>query len=96
MNRARKFLERVAGSFDLPADIVAGLPKMELTGFVEFSLEPHKGLLEYAENEIILESSIGRICIKGDHLTIKLMNRERITVAGNLTAIERLDGEGNA
>lgn len=96
MNRAKKLLAKAAGSLDLPADIVAGFPKMELTGFMEFSLEPHKGLLEYADHEIILDSSVGQICVKGERLTIKLMNRERITVTGNLTAVERLGGESNA
>lgn len=96
MNRAKKLLVRAANKLELPADIVAGLPKMELTGFTEFSLEPHKGLLEYADHEIILDSSAGHICVRGSGLTIKLMNRARITVAGRLTAVELLGGDGHA
>ena len=46
MNKAKKLLSDAAQRLELPADIAAGLPKMELTGTVEFSLEPHRGLLE--------------------------------------------------
>lgn len=47
MNRARKLLSSTAAFLELPADVLAGIPKMELIGFQEFSIEPHKGLLEY-------------------------------------------------
>lgn len=93
MNRAKKLLAGAAGKLDLPADIVAGLPKMELTGFVEFSLEPHRGLLEYADQEILLDSSVGRILVRGENLSIRLMNRARITVAGDLRSVELLEGQ---
>lgn len=96
MNRAKKLLTGAAGKLDLPADIVAGLPRMELTGFEEFSLEPHKGLLEYADREIILDSSVGQILVRGENLSIKLMNRARITVTGHLAAVELLGGDGHA
>lgn len=96
MNRVRKLLAGAAGKLDLPADIVAGLPKMELVGFTEFSLEPHKGLLEYADHEILLDSAAGQICVKGQNLTIKLMNQVRITVAGTIWSVELAEGDHHA
>ncbi len=92
MNRVRKLLAGAAGKLDLPADIVAGLPKMELVGFMEFSLEPYKELLEYADHEILLDSTAGQIRIKGQNLTIKLMNQARITVTGTLWSVELVEG----
>ena len=54
MNRARKLLVDAAGYLELPADILAGVPKMELTGFQEFSIESHKGLVEYKKSKLAL------------------------------------------
>lgn len=87
MNKARKFLANTAGRLELPADVLAGIPKMELTGFREFSVEPHKGLLEYEKDEITIETGIGRICLSGNDLTIKLMNSSRITIFGWLNSV---------
>ncbi len=87
MNRARKFLMDAAGHLDLPADILAAVPRMEVTGFREFSIEPHKGLLEYEKEQIGIETNMGKIRIIGTDLTIKLMNRNRITIFGDLHSV---------
>ena len=88
MNIARKLLTTASQRLELPAEITAGLPKMELTGTTEFSVEPHKGLLEYEQQRISVASSIGAIHVNGRHMTIKLMNQERITVVGEIQSVE--------
>lgn len=87
MNKARKILMDAAGHLDLPADILAAVPKMEVTGFQEFSIEPHRGLLEYEKEQIGIETNLGKIQIIGSGLNIKLMNRNRITISGDLHAV---------
>lgn len=88
MNRARKILAGAAERLELPAEVLAGVPKMELTGFQQFSIEPHKGLMEYEKDRISIESDLGPILILGSGLTIQLMNRQRITIRGKLFAVE--------
>lgn len=88
MKKARKLLTRVSQKLELPAEIAAGLPKMEMTGTAEFSMEPHKGLLEYEQERISVASSVGTVTILGNGLTIRLMNQERITVVGEIRAVE--------
>ena len=38
--------------FDLPPDMVAGLPHMEMLGDRYFYMERHKGILSYSGEEI--------------------------------------------
>ena len=45
-------LEKTAEVFDLPGDVVAGLPRIELTGSRELRMENHKGILSYGGEEI--------------------------------------------
>ena len=47
--RAKKesLLERTAEVFDLPGDLVAGRPRVEITGSRELRMENHKGILAY-------------------------------------------------
>ena len=87
MNRARKFLIDAAGRMDLPADILANVPRMEVIGFREFSIEPHKGLLDYEKEQIGIETNLGKIRIVGNDLSIKLMNKSRVTVCGELHSV---------
>ena len=42
-------LSSVAELFDLPPDVVAGLPRLELVGNRQLYLEHHTGLLAYSE-----------------------------------------------
>ena len=49
----RGLLERTAEALDLPGDVLAGLPHIELTGNRELRMENHKGILAYGEEEII-------------------------------------------
>jgi len=91
MNRVRKLLVDAAGYLELPANILAGVPKMELTGFQEFSIESHKGLVEYEKKQIGIETDLGKVWIVGNDLTIKLMNRQRLTIKGDLYAVHMGD-----
>ena len=94
MNKARELLAEVAEKMELPADLAAGLPTMELCGFREFSMEPHGGLVEYDRGRVSIESTLGRVTVLGEDLIIRRMNRQRITVAGQLRAVE-LAGDGH-
>lgn len=94
MNKARKFLLQTSQRLELPSDIIAGVPRMELVGSEEFSLEPHKGLLEYNENKISILTSIGAIAIDGSDMKIKTMNCSRITIIGKLYHLQLLGDTG--
>jgi len=87
MNRARSLLVNVADHFELPVDILAGIPKIEMIGFREIRIETHKGLLEYEKEQIGIETIIGKIVISGKDLTIILMNRYRIAVKGSISSV---------
>ena len=45
--REPRVLDTVAELFDLPADVVAGLPRLEMVGSRQLYLEHHTGILSY-------------------------------------------------
>lgn len=93
MNRSRRLLLQVSQKLDLPSDVLAGIPRIELIGLSEMSLEPHKGLLEYSEDRISVSTSIGNVIAVGTGLVIKRMNISRITVVGTIHHIQLMEGE---
>lgn len=93
MNKARKLLIQASQKLDLPSDIIAGIPRIELFGLSELSLEPHRGLLEYSDERISVSTSIGNVTATGEGLIIKRMNANRITVVGTIHQIRLMEGE---
>ena len=89
----RRQLARLASLLQLPGDLVAGVPKLELTGFGELVLEQHRGIERYAPEEITVRVSLGMIRITGDGLIIRQMNDKRIAVTGRIRAVA-LEGDG--
>ena len=71
--RRSRFLERTAEMFDLPADGIAGVPRLELVGDGELRVENHKGILAYGREEIHISGGIYLIKISGQDLGIELL-----------------------
>ena len=61
----RTMLTRLAGKLDLPTDIAAGLPRIALSGFSEFRLDRHRGILEYSTERIVVALNIGELTVEG-------------------------------
>ena len=70
MTRGRELLTKAARKLDLPADIAAGLPHLELCGFCECSMDCHTGILEYETHEIVVALNIGTVTIQGSGLRV--------------------------
>ena len=95
MNRAQKMLQQASERLDMPGQIMAGLPKVELTGFSKISVEQHKGILEYTEDAVTVAVSTGKIRITGKGLSIRLMNSVFLVVGGRLSNVELIPGENH-
>ena len=81
------FLERTAEVLDLPADALAGLPKLELVGDCELRVENHKGILAYSGEEIHISGGIYMIKIAGQGLELRAMTGIELLITGKITQI---------
>ena len=88
MDRKIGFLERTAQLLDLPADAVAGVPRMELMGHREFRMEYHKGILAYGPEEIDISAGQVMVRLRGRDLALRAMNGEELLVTGEIEALE--------
>lgn len=82
-----RVLEGVAELFDLPPDVVAGLPRLELVGSRQLYLEHHTGLLSYSETQIDANTAAGVLRITGAHLTLLAMTGEELRVGGRIEGV---------
>lgn len=91
MERNRKesrVLNTVAELFDLPADVVAGLPRLEMVGSRQLYLEHHAGILAYSEEQIDVNTPEGILRVRGERLTLTAMTAEELRIGGAIAAVE--------
>lgn len=82
-----KVLSAVAELFDLPADIVAGLPHLEMVGDRQLYLEHHTGLLSYSTERIDANTTAGVLRVSGRELSLVAMTAEELRIGGCIEAI---------
>ena len=91
MERNRKervVLSTVAELFDLPADVVAGLPRLEMVGSRQLYLEHHAGILAYSEEQIDVNTTAGALLVRGEGLSLLAMTAEELRIGGRIAAVE--------
>ena len=81
-------LERTAQVFDLPGDLVAGLPRMELVGDRELRMENHRGILAYGSEEIHISGGKLILKVRGEGLELRSMNAGELLITGQIRAVE--------
>lgn len=80
-------LSAVAELFDLPADIVAGLPHLEMVGQRQLYLEHHTGLLSYSTERIDANTTAGVLRVTGRELSLIAMTAEELRIGGRIEAV---------
>ena len=83
----RKFVRKATEILELPREVVSNVPKITLTGFDELIVENFKGILEYEDFFVRIETFIGRVNINGFNLKLSQMNEEDILISGHIENI---------
>lgn len=88
-NRLDRFLE-------MPQEVYSNVPKVIITGFDEMIIENFKGILEYEDYYVRINTHIGIINVNGYSLNLENMTNDDIKVRGKIESIdiERAIDEG--
>ena len=81
-------LSAVAELFDLPADVVAGLPRLEMVGSRQLYLEHHTGILAYSQEQIDANTAAGVLRVRGERLTLLAMTAGELRIGGKIDAVD--------
>ena len=81
-------LARAARLFDLPADAVANVPRVEVLGDGELRMAPHRGILAYGPEEIHISGGKLVVLVRGSGLELRAMNPEELLITGTITSVE--------
>ena len=84
----KSLLDRAIETFDLPGEVLAGLPKLTVTGNRKLYIECHKGILEYDGGFIAVNGGPVILKIRGGGLEIVSMSSQEILIRGFFSSIE--------
>ncbi|MGB7606036.1 MAG: sporulation protein YqfC [Lutisporaceae bacterium] len=82
-----KIKETISNALELPKDIVLDVAKITLIGSNNVTVENHKGIVEYNEDQIRINTGSGVLTINGLKLNIKSILQEEITITGEVQCI---------
>lgn len=84
----KSIIDRAVETFDLPGEVLAGMPKLTVTGNRRVHIESHKGILEYDGSLIAINGGSVVIRIRGDGLDICSMSSQEILIKGLIVGID--------
>jgi len=88
MRITKKKTNRLDSILEIPDELSTNIPKITILGFEKVYIENHKGVLEYQEFFIRLNTSIGIINIDGFNLNLEEMTQDDILVTGKIDGID--------
>ncbi len=88
-NRPEGVMQRLAEALDLPADAVAGVPRVEIIGAREVVVTNHRGLIEYSPELISVAGGGGAVtAIVGAELELVVLSATELVVRGKIFSVE--------
>lgn len=78
----------ITNALELPLDLALDLPKITIIGNLKVEITNHKGIIEYKNEIIRINTNIGVLKITGESLEIKNIFIEEINIDGNIEKIE--------
>lgn len=79
--------ENLAESLKIPRDLAFHDAVITLTGDTELLLENYRGILEYSQTRIVVQTNRCRICIQGEKLEVLYYTDDEMKVSGKFSGI---------
>lgn len=76
----------------IPKELSGGLPLLRMIGQEELFVENYKGIVEYTDAVLLLQTKGCLLRIEGEHLFLSYYTKEELKVTGNITSISFLKG----
>ena len=73
---------------EIPKEIYSNIPNIIITGFEDMIIENYKGIIEYEDYYVRINTYIGVINIHGINLKLEKMTEDNLKIIGKIDSIE--------
>lgn len=88
MKKDGSTFKKISKALDIPRDILLSIPKILLTGNEEIYIENYRGIINYSDEEIKINTTKMPIKISGSKMSITEIAPDEITVTGKIKSVE--------
>ena len=88
MKKNQRKFSKIDRLLEMPQEVYTDTPKITITGFNEMIIENFKGILEYEDYYIRINTSLGIVNINGFELKLENMTNDDIKVNGKVESID--------
>lgn len=86
--RTNRISNKLNNILEVPRELTDNNPKITIIGFDEMLIENYKGILEYEEFYIKINTNIGNININGFNLDLQQVTEDDILVKGTIESLD--------
>lgn len=83
-----KLIDHMSEAVDVPKDVALKAPILTLTGRTELTIENYRGIQEYSDLLIRVQTGCGEVRIKGSNLWIEYYTNMEMLIRGRILAVE--------
>jgi sporulation protein yqfC len=88
MKKNQRKFSKIDRLLEMPQEVYTDTLKITITGFNEMIIENFKGILEYEDYYIRINTSLGIVNINGYELKLENMTNDDIKVKGKVESID--------
>ncbi|MCL2566089.1 MAG: sporulation protein YqfC [Defluviitaleaceae bacterium] len=90
LNPKQAISQKITSALELPKEVVMNLPLITLIGNEDMTVENFKGVLEYSEERVRINTTAGIVRVEGKKLLLKQITADNIGIVGNIMKVEFL------
>ena len=87
MEKNRQWKKQVVTALELAPDLDGEETKISLTGSGEAVVENYKGILQYTDSEILIQSLRGKVLLRGKNMEIVWYTSLEMKITGSIFSI---------
>ena len=87
MEKNRQWKKQVVTALELAPDLDGGETKISITGSGEAVIENYKGILQYTDSEILIQSLRGKVLQQGKNMEIVWYTSLEMKITGSIFSI---------
>lgn len=80
--------QKMAEATSFPKDVVLGVPILTMTGQLELCIENYRGIIEYTDVLIRVQSKSGQIKVSGKRMQIEYYTNDEMKITGQIQSVE--------
>lgn len=84
----KRNMKKIDRILEIPKEVCSNIPKFTITGFEEIIVENYKGILEYEDFFVRINTYIGIVNINGYNLNLQTMTNDDIKISGKIESID--------